>query len=123
MGQSVYVDLTYNLTRRTRKCFHRRGCPPFTYLLSYDFNGPTDLEHTDSGVNGFYMTEILGTPILVVTDEAVAEDLMVRRSKHNSDRPEIRSICDSKSTNGSMEYLPLMGKNGEGILPFHNYHS
>ncbi|KAI0436454.1 cytochrome P450 [Xylaria telfairii] len=64
-----------------------------------------------SGVNGFYMTEILGTPILVVTDEAVAEDLMVRRSKHNSDRPEIKSIFDSKSTHGSMEYLPLMGRN------------
>lgn len=65
----------------------------------------------DSGSNGFYMVDILGTPILVVTDEVVAEELMVRRAKYNSDRPEIRSIVDSKSTDGSMEYLPLMGKN------------
>ncbi|KAI1145323.1 cytochrome P450 [Nemania diffusa] len=64
-----------------------------------------------SGLNGFYLVEILGVPILVVTDEAVAEELMVRRAKYNSDRPEIRSIFDSKSTDGSMEYLPLMGKN------------
>ncbi|KAI0512737.1 cytochrome P450 [Xylaria bambusicola] len=64
-----------------------------------------------SGPNGFYMIDILGTAILVVTDESVAEELMVRRAKYNSDRPEIRSIVDSKSTHGSMEYLPLMGKN------------
>ncbi|KAI2638298.1 cytochrome P450 [Xylaria nigripes] len=64
-----------------------------------------------SGINGFYMTEILGTKFLVVSDEAVAEELMVRRAKYNSDRPMIRSINDSKSTDGSMEYLPLMGKN------------
>ncbi|KAJ2986407.1 hypothetical protein NUW58_g5044 [Xylaria curta] len=64
-----------------------------------------------SGLNGFYLTEILGTSILVVTDEAVAEELMVKRAKYNSDRPAIPSIFDSKSTDGSMEYLPLMGKN------------
>ncbi|KAI1809557.1 cytochrome P450 [Poronia punctata] len=64
-----------------------------------------------AGENGFYMTEILGTKILVVTDEAVAEELLVKRAKYNSDRPMIRSLVDSKSTNGSMEYLPLMGKN------------
>ncbi len=57
------------------------------------------------------MTEMLGSQVLVVTDEAVAEELMVRRARYNSDRPMIRSICDSKSTDGSMEYLPLMGKN------------
>ncbi|KAI0405631.1 cytochrome P450 [Xylaria palmicola] len=64
-----------------------------------------------SGLNGFYMTHILGTSILVVTDEAAAEELMVKKARYNSDRPEIRSIADSKSTHGSMEYLPLMGKN------------
>ncbi|KAI0392936.1 cytochrome P450 [Xylariaceae sp. FL0594] len=64
-----------------------------------------------SGENGFYMTNILGTQFIVVTDESVAEELLVKRAKFNSDRPEIRSIVDSKSTHGSMEYLPLMGKN------------
>jgi hypothetical protein len=73
---------------------------------------------TDSGTNGFYLTDIMGVKILVVTDEAVAEELMVKRAKHNSDRPMIRSLVDSKSTNGSMEYLPLMGRNGEDFWIF-----
>ncbi|KAI0976323.1 cytochrome P450 [Xylaria arbuscula] len=64
-----------------------------------------------SGVNGFYNIEIFGVSILVVSDESVAEELMIRRARYNSDRPMIRSIVDSKSSDGSMEYLPLMGKN------------
>ncbi|KAI5860579.1 cytochrome P450 [Durotheca rogersii] len=64
-----------------------------------------------SGTNGFYLTEMLGARFLVVTDEKVAEELLVKRAKHNSDRPVIRSLFDSKSTHGSMEYLPLMGRN------------
>ena len=68
-----------------------------------------------SGTNGFYMTEMLGSRYLVVTDEKVAEELLVRRAKYNSDRPTIRSLFDSKSTYGSMEYLPLMGKNRESL--------
>ncbi|RYP89354.1 hypothetical protein DL769_000109 [Monosporascus sp. CRB-8-3] len=64
-----------------------------------------------SGTNGFYLTDMLGTKFLIVTDEKVAEELLVKRAKYNSDRPMVRSLFDSKSTYGSMEYLPLMGKN------------
>ncbi|KAI1373056.1 cytochrome P450 [Hypoxylon crocopeplum] len=64
-----------------------------------------------SGTNGFYLTEMLGARFLVVTDEKIAEELLVKRAKHNSDRPMVRSLFDSKSTHGSMEYLPLMGRN------------
>ncbi|KAL7625940.1 hypothetical protein AAE478_002709 [Parahypoxylon ruwenzoriense] len=64
-----------------------------------------------SGTNGFYFTEMLGAKFLVVTDEKVAEELLVKRAKYNSDRPMIKSLFDSKSTGGSMEYLPLMGRN------------
>ncbi|CCC05102.1 hypothetical protein SMACR_07759 [Sordaria macrospora] len=63
------------------------------------------------GQGGFYRTVMLGAEFLVVTDEKVAEDLLVKRAKYNSDRPVIRSLFDSKSTYGSMEYLPLMGHN------------
>ncbi|KAK4182237.1 putative cytochrome P450 E-class, group I [Podospora australis] len=63
------------------------------------------------GANGFYRTSMLGAEFLIITDEKVAEDLLVRRAKYNSDRPNIQSLFDSKSTYGSMEYLPLMGKN------------
>lgn len=64
-----------------------------------------------AGATGFYRTEMLGAKFLIVTNEEVAEDLLVRRAKTNSDRPVIRSLFDSKSAHGSMEYLPLMGRN------------
>ncbi|KAI7777215.1 hypothetical protein LA080_003879 [Diaporthe eres] len=63
-------------------------------------------------VDGFYRTEMLGAKFLVISDEKVAEELLVKRAKFNSDRPAMRSLFDSKSSFGSMEYLPLMGKNG-----------
>lgn len=59
------------------------------------------------GAYGFYRTEMLGCKVLVITDEKVAEDLLVKRAKFNSDRPLIRSLFDNK---GSFKYLPLMGK-------------
>lgn len=58
-----------------------------------------------------YRTEMLGTKFIVVSDEKIAEELLVKRAKIFSDRPAVRSLFDSKSTHGSMEYLPLMGKN------------
>ena len=62
-------------------------------------------------VNGLYRTEMLGAKFIVITDEEVADDLLVKRSRTNSDRPAIMSLFDSKSTYGSTEYLPLMGRN------------
>ncbi|KAF2877631.1 cytochrome P450 [Massariosphaeria phaeospora] len=58
-----------------------------------------------------YRTKMLGANFVIVSDEAMAEELLVKRAKVYSDRPEIRSLFDSKSSHGSMEYLPLMGKN------------
>ncbi|CAI6337428.1 unnamed protein product [Periconia digitata] len=58
-----------------------------------------------------YRTKMLGANFIIISDESVAEDILVRRGKINSDRPEIRSLFDAKSTHGSMEYLPLMGRN------------
>jgi hypothetical protein len=58
-----------------------------------------------------YRTEMLGAKFIIVSDEEIAEELLVKRAKINSDRPMVRSLFDSKSTHGSMEYLPLMGKN------------
>ncbi|KAK4443471.1 putative cytochrome P450 E-class, group I [Podospora aff. communis PSN243] len=60
---------------------------------------------------GLYRTEMLGHKFIIITNERVAEDLLVKRAKFNSDRPQIRSLFDSKSEHGSMEYLPLMGRN------------
>ncbi|PSK38003.1 Phenylacetate 2-hydroxylase [Elsinoe australis] len=58
-----------------------------------------------------YRTEMLGTKFIIVSDEKIVEDLLVKRAKYNSDRPAVPSLFDSKSTHGSMEYLPLMGHN------------
>lgn len=60
-----------------------------------------------------YLTSMFGTKLLVLSDETIVEDLLVKRAKIYSDRPMMRSVVDSKSTHGSMEYLPLMGKNRE----------
>jgi hypothetical protein len=58
-----------------------------------------------------YKTEMLGAKFIIISDETIAEEILVKRAKIFSDRPEVRSLFDSKSTDGSMEYLPLMGKN------------
>jgi hypothetical protein len=60
-----------------------------------------------------YRTKMLGANFVIISDESIAEDLLIKRAKVYSDRPEIRSLFDPKSTHGSMEYLPLMGKNRE----------
>ncbi|KAH6665609.1 putative O-methylsterigmatocystin oxidoreductase [Halenospora varia] len=58
-----------------------------------------------------YYTSMLGAKFIIVSDEKIAEELLVKRGKIYSDRPQIRSLFDPKSTHGSMEYLPLMGRN------------
>jgi hypothetical protein len=63
-----------------------------------------------------YRTEMLGAKFIIISDEKIAEDLLVKRAKIYSDRPVVRSLFDSKSTHGSMEYLPLMGKNSKRKL-------
>lgn len=59
-----------------------------------------------------YYTEMLGAKFVIISDERIAEELLVKRARFNSDRPMMRSVTDSKSSEGGMEYLPLMGKNG-----------
>ncbi|KAK0617637.1 cytochrome P450 [Immersiella caudata] len=60
---------------------------------------------------GLYRTEMLGAKFIIITNERVAEEFLVKRAKYNSDRPQIRSLFDSKSDHGLGEYLPLMGRN------------
>lgn len=58
-----------------------------------------------------YRTKMLGANFVIISDESIAEEMLVKKAKVYSDRPEIKSLFDAKSTYGSMEYLPLMGKN------------
>ncbi len=58
-----------------------------------------------------YYTEMLGAKFVIISDEKIAEELLVKRAKFNSDRPRMMSVTDSKSSDGGMEYLPLMGRN------------
>jgi hypothetical protein len=59
---------------------------------------------------------MLGANFIIISDEKIAADLMVKRAKIYSDRPEMKSLFDSKSTTGTMEYLPLMGKVSDSSL-------
>lgn len=68
-----------------------------------------------------YYTEMLGAGFVVVSDEKIAEDLLVKKAKYNSDRPAVPSLFDSKSTHGSMEYLPLMGHNRKSTSRYLSY--
>lgn len=53
-----------------------------------------------------YKTEMLGTKFVIVSDEKIAEELLVKRAKIYSDRPAAQSLFQPK-----VDYLPLMGKN------------
>jgi len=67
-----------------------------------------------------YYTSMLGSKFLIISDESICEDLLVKRAKIYSDRPAMKSLFDSKSTHGSMEYLPLMGKNRKLPISFND---
>lgn len=113
----------------TRK---RKQCPICVDAVQKEFPGPYLLPYIgrihDLPINymwlkfrewadiygPIYKTEMLGATFLIISDEKIAEELLVKRAKIYSDRPVIRSLFDSKSTYGSMEYLPLMGKNSKG---------
>lgn len=59
---------------------------------------------------------MFGANFIIISDEMIADDLLVKRAKVYSDRPMIRSLFDAKSTHGSMDYLPLMGRNSRVAL-------
>lgn len=65
-----------------------------------------------------YKTSMMGVDFVIVSDEQIAEDLLVKRAKTNSDRPSVRSLFDSKH-----EYLPMMGRNRKSIHHHHWYTS
>lgn len=120
---SLVGFVAYHLYKLFKEINHERKIPGPTLLpyigrvhdLPIQFMWLKFKEWADqySGTNGFYFTEMLGAKFLIVSDEKIAEELLVKRAKYNSDRPMVRSLFDSKSTHGSMEYLPLMGRNRE----------
>ena len=65
-----------------------------------------------------YKTNMLGVDFIIVSDEKIAEDLLVKRAKTNSDRPKVPSLFDSKH-----DYLPLMGKNRKSDTSTDQAHS
>jgi hypothetical protein len=60
-----------------------------------------------------YQTRMLNHDFVVISDERVANELLGKRAAIYSDRPSVPALKDSKSTDGSGEYLPLMGRNGK----------
>ncbi|PVH91093.1 cytochrome P450 [Periconia macrospinosa] len=105
------------LSRRNAKC-NPRGLPGPTLMpyigrihdLPIEYMWLKFKEWADT-YGPIYRTKMLGANFIVISDESIAEDILVKRAKINSDRPQIQSLFDAKSTHGSMEYLPLMGRN------------
>lgn len=62
-----------------------------------------------------YRTKMLGANFIIISDEKVCDEILTKKAKIYSDRPEIKSLFDAKSTYGSMEYLPLMGRNSKSL--------
>lgn len=128
LGAALAGCAVFHLVKAFREINDPKGPPgplqlPFVgriHDLPIDFMWIKLKEWADQyAVDGFYRTSMLGANFLVVSDEKIAEELLVKRAKNNSDRPVIRSLFDSKSTYGSMEYLPLMGKNGMSAYTNH----
>jgi hypothetical protein len=44
-----------------------------------------------------YRTKMFGANFVIISDETIAEDILIKRAKVYSDRPEIRSLFDPKS--------------------------
>jgi len=116
LGCALYA-FSGAISKRNAK-YNPRGMPGPTLIpwigrihdLPLDFMWLKFKEWSDT-YGPIYCTKMLGANFVVISDEAIAEDILVKRAKVYSDRPQIRSLFDSKSSSGSMEYLPLMGKN------------
>ncbi len=60
-----------------------------------------------------YQMEIFGDVHIWISSEAVAHDLLSRRSLIYSDRPTIPNLPDNRT---SGEYLALLGRTGRNLL-------
>lgn len=115
------ISFVNNLRAKNKKSEHRLPGP--TLLPYFGRIHDMPIKHMWKKFKSFadeygpiYYTEMLGTSFVIVSDEKIAEDLLVKKAKYNSDRPAVPSLFDSKSTHGSMEYLPLMGHNRTCLL-------
>lgn len=56
-----------------------------------------------------YRTQMLGDNFIIISDEKVAEDILVKRAKIFSDRPQIRSLFDPKSKQSYQQHETTRG--------------
>lgn len=61
-----------------------------------------------------YRTSMLGQQFIIISDEKIAEELLVKRGHIYSGRPQIRALFDHKTGPG---YLALMDRHGMKHLP------
>jgi hypothetical protein len=70
-----------------------------------------------------FFTKMLNQPFIIVSDEKIAEELLVKRGNIYSGRPQIRSLIRHKE---GPAYSALMDRHGESPpeqLPLHHCHS
>lgn len=126
LGAAVILFILYALYEAVTKYnakYNPRGLPGPTLVpwigrvhdLPIDFMWLKFYEWANT-YGPMYRTKMLGANFVIISDEKLAEEMLVKKGKTYSDRPEIKSLFDAKSTYGSMEYLPLMGKNRKRIF-------
>lgn len=59
-----------------------------------------------------YTTSVPGTTFIIISDEQIAEELLVKRGHIYSGRPQIRALFDHKT---GIEYLALMDRQGKSV--------
>lgn len=59
-----------------------------------------------------YQTGVPGSTFIIISDEQIAEELLVKRGHIYSGRPQIRALFDHKT---GIEYLALMDRQGKSV--------
>lgn len=57
-----------------------------------------------------YQTSMAGQPFVIISNEEIAEDVLLKRGNIYSGRPQIRALFNHKQSNG---YMALMDRTGE----------
>ncbi len=63
-----------------------------------------------------YRTSMLGQDFIIISDEKIAEELLVKRGNKYSGRPQIRALFDHKTGPG---YVALMDRQGKWCVVWH----
>lgn len=65
-----------------------------------------------------YRTSMVGQQFIIISDEKIAEELLVKRGNKYAGRPQIRALFDHKTGPG---YVALMDRQGKWFVAWHDF--